>query len=430
MSTASDHMTCPVAHAAAPTCPVRAPVDENFDPLSAEYLDDPYPILDQARERGPVFYAPAIDMWVITRYEDVDAAFRNLRAFSAAVGQQPVFELAPETKQILADGFDTISVMSDCDPPRHTRIRSLNVKGFSARRIAGLEPKVRAKAVELIEQIAPGKVDLVAALTYPLPAYMIFTFIGFPEEDTDMIKAWCGNRIEFSWGAPPVDEQTQVANNMVEYWQYCKRFVAHRKLHRSDDFTSYLLDEHDKDPDKISEHEIANVAYGLSFAGHETTTNFASNSIRQLLRHPDQWAEICADPSLATPAVEELLRFDSSIVAWRRVTTEDVVVADVTIPAKSKVLLLLGAADRDPEHFTEPTTLDIHRPDARNHLAFGKGIHYCIGAALARMEARIVLEELSQRAPGITLLPQDYAYPRNVSFRGPKTLDVQWPDRV
>ncbi|MBY8889035.1 cytochrome P450 [Streptomyces sp. PTM05] len=404
------------------------PVHQSFDPLAEPYLADPYPDLTAVREEVPAFYAPSIDMWVITRYDDIESAFKDPGTFSAAVGQRPVFPLSDEARAIIAGGFHASPVMSDCDPPKHTRIRRHNLKGFSARRVSVLEPKVWAKATELVDDIRPGRVDLVPALTYPLPAYMIFTFIGFPDEDMDMLKSWCGNRIAFSWGRPSPEEQREIATNMVHYWRYCEEFVAKRAADPVDDFTSDLIRIHREDPEAISLEEITNVAYGLSFAGHETTTNFTGNAIRQLLSHREQWDALCADRTLVPAAVEETLRYDSSIIAWRRITTRPVTVGGVEIPADAKILLLLGAANRDPKYFSAPEDYDIMRGDVRAHLAFGKGIHYCIGAALARMEARIALDLLAQRAPGMRLVEdQELTFPANVSFRGPRHLLVDWP---
>jgi cytochrome P450 len=405
------------------------PVHQSFDPLDEAYLADPYPAMSAVRTEAPAFYIPEFDMWAVTRYDDIEAIFKDPATFSAAIGQRPVFPLTSDARAIIADGFHATPVMSDCDPPKHTRIRAHNMKGFSARRTAVLEPKVWAKATELVDAIKPGRVDLVSALTYPLPAYMIFTFIGFPDEDMDMLKNWCGNRILFSWGRPSPEEQEEIATNMVHYWRYCEEFVAERAKEPRDDFTSDLIRIHQADPDALSLEEIVNVAYGLSFAGHETTTNFTSNAIRRLLTHREQWNDVCADRTLMDSVVEEVLRYDSSIIAWRRITTRPVTIGGVDIPASAKIMLLLGAADRDPEHFAAPDAFDIHRDDARAHLAFGKGIHFCLGASLARMEARIVLDLLASRVPGMTIVKdQELTFPANISFRGPERLLVDWPE--
>jgi len=163
--------------------------------------------------------------------------------------------------------------------------------------------------------------------------------------------------------------------------------------------------------------------YGLSFAGHETTTNLTTNAVRRLLEHPDQWREICADPTLIPGAVEEVLRFDTSVIAWRRITTRAVSIGGVEVPAHAKLMLMLAAADHDPARFPDPDAFDIHRPDAARHLAFGKGIHFCLGAPLARMELRIVLELLTEHAPDLAMAAdQDLTFPPNIAFRGPRRL--------
>jgi cytochrome P450 len=173
----------------------------------------------------------------------------------------------------------------------------------------------------------------------------------------------------------------------------------------------------------MSALEITSVIYGLSFAGHETTTNLTSNAVRRLLENREQWKALCADPSLIPNAVEEVLRYDTSVISWRRITTKPVQIGGVDIPAGAKLLLLLGGTGRDAERFADPARFDVHREDAGRHLAFGKGTHFCLGAPLARMEARIVLELLTAAAPDLELMPdQRFDFPPNVSFRGPQQL--------
>ncbi len=403
---------------------------ERFDPLSDEYLQDPYPLYARLRQEAPVFYAESIDMWVVTRADDIEAIFRDQR-FSAAIAQDSVFPLAPEVSTVLAEGgFGAAPTMSNCDPPKHGRIRKQNMKAFSVRRIQVLEGPVRATASELIERMAPNRsADLVAELSHPLPATMIFRLIGFPPEDTNMLKSWTGDRLVFTWGRSRPEEQVGVARNMVRYWNYCAAFVRQRLAEPKDDFTSDLLRVHIEDPDAISVEEITNVAYGLSFAGHENLTSMTNNAIRQLLTHRDQWDLLCADPARIPDAVEECLRYDSSNPGWRRETTQPVTIGGVDVPAGAKLLLLLGAANRDPAWFDRPERFDVTRSGGRPHIAFGKGIHYCLGAALVRLELRIVLEQLTARLPSLSLVPdQHYEYTPNVAFRGPKRLLVRWDD--
>ena len=408
----------------APTgaCPVHA-----FDPFSAEFLADPYPTLNAMREEGPVYYSPVLDMWVVTRYADIEAIFRDPDTFSAAIAQDPIYPLAVQTRAVLAQGFRASATMSNCDPPKHTRIRRFNLRSFSARRIALLEPKVRDQAERLIAALpAEGQFDLVAGLTFPLPAYMIFTLIGFPPRDLEMLKSWCGNRTLFSWGRPSVEDQVAIARNMVRYWQYCERFVDDRIAEPHDDFASDLARIHVKDAEQLSRDEIVGVVYGLSFAGHETTTNLTGNAVRRLLEHRDQWDRLCADPTLIPNAVEEVFRYDTSVIAWRRITTRPVDIGGVPVPGKARMLLSLASANRDPDRFPEPDRFDIERKGAREHLALGKGIHFCLGAPLARLELRIVLELLTLAEPDLEMAAEQMmSFPRNVSFRGPDRLILQ-----
>jgi cytochrome P450 len=398
-------------------CPVHA----GFDPFSPGWLADPYARL---HELPPVFHAPGLDMWVLTRHADLETVFRDPETYSAAIAQDPLFPLTDEARAALGPDFPLPRTMSNADPPDHARIRRVNLRAFSARRTAALEPRVREAAARLVAALPRDEpFDLVAGLTHPLPAFMIFTLIGFPEADTELLTGWCGNRLAFSWGRPTPAEQRDIAVRMRRYWEYCTEFVARRRHDPRDDFTSDLLRVHLAEPDRLSPLEIASVIYGLSFAGHETTTNLTSNAVRTLLAHREQWDALCADPGRIPDAVEEVLRHDSSVIAWRRRTTRPVRVAGCDIPAGARLLLLLAAADRDPARFAEPDRFDIGRTDTGRHLAFGRGAHYCLGAPLARMEARIVLEELTGALPGLRPEPGPAPeFPPNVAFRGPRAL--------
>lgn len=406
------------------------PVDHGFDPFGADYLADPYPALAAKRAEGPVFYAPAIDMWVVTRYDEIDAIFRQPALFSASIAQASLFPLGAEAADTLRDGFGATPTMSNCEPPKHTRVRAHNMKTFSPRRMALLDPTIRERTIQLIDAMLPaGRGDLVAQLSFPLPALTIFTLIGFPDEDTELLKSWCGDRMTITWGRPAAAVQAEVARNMVAYWRYCERFVAVRLTDLRDDFTSDLLRIHLQDREAISVDEIVNVAYGLSFAGHETTTNLISNTVRQLLVYRDQWEMLCADPSLIPNAAEEALRYDTSVIAWRRITTRSTEIGGVPVPEGARLMLMLASAGRDSTQFSEPDHFDITRADARTHLAFGKGPHFCLGASLARMQVRIVLEQLAARMPSLRLIPnQALAFEPNISFRGPSQLWVEWDD--
>jgi cytochrome P450 len=419
----------PAAATPAPALPTGCPIDHDFDPLAPDYLVDPYAVADRVREATPVFYAPSLDMWVVSRMEDVEAVFSDHETFSGRIVQDPVFPVCDAARAVLSEGFHPLPVMSNNEPPDHGRIRVHTTKGFSNRRMAILEPFIRANAERLVGQMLAGDrpAEFVHALAFPLPAYTVFRHIGFPDEDAEQLKRWCGNRKLFQWGRATEAEQVAIAENMVAYWHYCQAFTDAKLHDLGDDFASDLLRAHLEDPRQLTLDEVKSVVYGLSFAGHEAVTNLLCNTVRQLLAHRGQWEEVCADPELVTGAVEETLRFDSSQISWRRITKVPAVVGGVEIPAGAKVLLLFAAANHDPRRFADPDRFDIHRANARHHISFGKGIHFCLGAGTARHEARIVLDTLAHMAPSLRLAQdQDFRVFPNITFRGPEQLWLDW----
>ncbi len=398
-----------------------------FAPFSDGYRADPYPTFAGVRAEGPAFHSDELDMWVVTGHEDSAMILADTDRFSASIAQEPLLPFGPEAGRVLAEGFGYVPVMTNLDLPEHTRIRRHNLTAFSARRVAALEPFVREVTGQLLDRLlTQPRFDWVGGLAFPLPITVIFELLGFDHADADQVKDWAGDRLTIMFGRPDEAEQMRVAENMRDFWGYCADHVARRRRERADDFTSALLDIGDADPAAISEVEITSVIFGLANAGHETTTNLLANAVNLLLTHREQWQALCADPTLIPNAVEEALRFDSSVNAWRRRALVDVELAGdgdaVTIPAGAKVLILLGSANRDPDHYERPDEFDVRRDDARQHLSFGRGIHYCLGAPLARLEGRVVLEELAARAPDLRLADQELHYPPIISFRGPTEL--------
>lgn len=415
--------------------PPGCPVHSTWSPLDDDYLNDPYPIANALRDEHPVFYAEELGHVVVTRMADIEAVFMNPDVYASTNVQDPIFPLADEATDILgAPDFDPVAVMSNRSEPDHARIRTYTRQGFSNRRLKALEDYMRERATRLLDQMIEqgDAAEYVDALAFPLPAEIVFRLIGFPESDDALIKSWCVNRRAFSWGKPTPAEQAEIANGMIDYWRYCREFVAKRRDERADDFTSELLNAHDADPDPsngtgISYREVESVVYGISFAGHDPVTALLCNTLRCLLPRRDQWDALCADPSLAAAAVEETLRFESSQISWRRVTTQDTTLGGVDIPAGTKVFLNFASANHEGDVFDDPDVFDIHRDKANRHISFGKGIHFCLGAGLARMEARIALELLSQRLPSLRLAPdQTYEYFPNITFRGPDALQLEW----
>jgi cytochrome P450 len=316
--------------------------------------------------------------------------------------------------------------MVSLDPPAHGRLRKPAARAFTPRRVQEMEPRIRATAAALLDAVDESRpFDLIAALAFPLPMRIMFSFMGVPERDWPRLKEWCGSRTSLAWGRPSPEEALHHARQMVLYRRYLRELVAAKAADRGDDFASALLEIHDEDPDALSHEDVASILFSLSFAGYETTNNLIGNCARRLLEVPERWARLVEQRQLIPGAVDEILRYDPSVPVWRRVTKRPVTLGGVALPEGAKLLLWLAAAGRDGDVFPDPDRFDPERENARRTLAFGRGIHFCIGSALGRLEATLALEELTRRFPGLRLLEQEIPFHPNISFRGPQALWVE-----
>ena len=404
------------------------PVDDSFDPLAPAFLADPYAAMSALPLTGtPVFYAPSIGYYVITRYADIEAVFRDPAAYSAAVAQAPLVPLVAEAQRILrAGGHEPAPSMVSLDEPEHARLRKPAARAFSMKRVTAMIPTIEAVTKRLLDQVGDAtEFDLVTALAFPLPANIVFSLMGVPEQDFAQLKHWCGYRAALSWGRPAPEDQVEIATTITAYRAYIRDLVDVKANEPGDDLTSDLIAIHDEDPKRLRLDEISSILFSLSFAGHETTTGLIGNTVRRLLEDPARWADIVRQPDLIPAAVEESLRYDPSVPVWRRVTTRPVTLGGVPIPAGAKLFLWLAAAGRDAAAFDRPDEFDLHRADADRHLAFGQGLHFCLGANLGKLEAQIAVVELAHRYPGLRLAPdQEFTFHPNISFRGPQVLVV------
>jgi cytochrome P450 len=405
------------------------PVDESFDPLSPEFLADPYSVLAERPENeAPVFFAPSIGYYVVTSYAAIEAVFRDPATFSAAVAQAPLAPIVPEAQQILlAGGHKPQPSMVSLDEPEHARLRKPAARAFSMKRVTAMIPTIEATTARLLDAVAAEtEFDLVAALAFPLPANIVFSLMGVPEQDYAQVKQWCGSRAALSFGRPAAADQVEIATTMAAYRRYMRDLVDAKAREPGDDLASDLIAIHREDPERLTLGEIASILFSLSFAGHETTTGLIGNTVRRLLEDPSRWTDVVQRPDLILAAVEETLRFDPSVTVWRRVTTRPVTLAGVDLPGQARLFLWLAAAGRDEAAFDRPGEFDLHRTDAERHLAFGKGLHYCLGANLGKLEAQIAVAELARRYPHLRLAPdQCLTFHPNISFRGPQVLKVR-----
>ncbi len=413
-----------------PPPPAGCPMHASWSPLDEDYLQEPYGIATALREAHPVFYSEQLGYVVVTEMRELERIFTDHETFASVNVQDPVFPLAPGAKEVLAaPDFNPVAVMSNRPEPDHGRIRKYTRQGFSNKRIKTLEPFMRRRGNQLIDEMlaAGSPAEFVEALAFPLPGETVFRFIGFPEEDDEMLKNWCGDRKAFFWGKPTAAAQEEIAAHMLAYWRYCREFTASKRDNRGDDFTSELIDAHEANPDDITYREVESVVYGLSFAGHEAVTASICNTLLCLLPRRDVWAEVCADPSLLPNAIEEVMRFNSSQIGWRRLTTVDTKIGDYDVPAGTPIFMNFAAANRQPDIFEDPDDFDIHRPNAAHNISFGKGVHYCLGARFAKYETQVVTELLAERVPSLRLVDnQQLSYLPNINFRGPEKLMITW----
>lgn len=408
-------------------CPMQG--GAKLEPI---YDDALYERLARARSSQPVFYARDLGYWVITRYKDVLAVLGDTERFSARNTTTPVTPIHEDARRILEQGqFTTDQTLSSIDPPRHTRLRYAEN--------AQLNPKVARLLEDRIRQIVTAefdllegrrRVDLLRDLMFELPAKVVFLLLGIPESDAARIKKLAMGRVQIDFSPSSREEQIEGARNLVGLWSYTVDLVRQRTQSPGSDFISGLLAMRNGDDSILTVDEINTISYALIFAGHETTTNQLTNLIRELLTSSKSWDAICDDPALISNAIEEGLRFCGSVIAWRRVAKTDVPLGDTIIPKGANVLLSFASANRDEEVFSDPDIFDVTRKNARRHLTFGSGIHFCLGAPLARLEMRLVIEELSRRYPDLALIgtePVDHFH--TFIFRAPKQLWVDLGDR-
>ncbi|WP_433609478.1 cytochrome P450 [Dactylosporangium sp. CA-139114] len=391
-----------------------------FDPWSAEFVARPYPAYARLREESPVLWFEPSRQYLISRHEDVNALLRDRRlgrSYLHVATHEEMGRTAPPDYQ---EPFWTLNNngMLDREPPDHTRLRRLVSQAFTPRRVEALRPYVQRLADELVDAfVAQGGGDLIAQVAEPLPVTVIAELLGVPEADRHLLRPWsaaiCG-----MYELNPARETAEAAvRASEEFTEYLRALARRRKEDPRDDLVSALAAV-----EGLSEDELIGTCVLLLNAGHEATVNVTGNGWRALLQHPEQLAKIRANPDLLGPAIEELMRFDTPLQMFERWVFEDIEVHGVTIPRGSEVALLFGSANHDPAAFAEPEALDVTRRD-NPHISFGAGIHYCLGAPLARIELTASFGALLAKAPGLRLV-QDPLYKPGYVIRGLQSLEV------
>ena len=385
-----------------------------FSPYAYEFHEDPFPIYERLRAEAPVYHNPDFGFWALSRYEDVLAAFKDPKRFSNSHG----VSIEPTARG--ANARMGSSFLAS-DPPQHTRFRSLVARGFTPRRVAALESRIREITIEHLDAlVGSGGFDVIADFAGKLPMDVISEMMGVPREDRAELRSWADTMVHREEGV--FDVPREGAEAFLKIRRYFEAAIAERRRRPGDDLLSTLMA---LDAEKsLSEYELLGFCNLMITAGNETTTKLLGNSLYWLWRNPEQRALVARDQGLIPQWVEETLRYDNSTQALMRFTLEDVEIGGVVIPANEYVLLLVGSANRDPEAFERPDEFDIRR-DTSAMLSFGKGTHFCMGASLARLEGRVAFEEWWKRFPDYEIQPESCERVHSVNVRGFAALPVK-----
>ena len=387
-----------------------------LDPFDHRFQSDPYPTYEWLREEAPVYHNERLDFWALSRFDDVLTALHDTATYTSSKG------VALED-----DGQGASKSMIHMDPPDHTQMRKVVARRFTPRRIAELEPTVRTWAQALVASLdGRAQFDVVTDFSALLPATVISVMLGIDEEEHDHVRLWTDDYL-----TRPEDRIDQTVDSRVaegKLVQLAATYTAHRRANPTDDILSLLVTmEYQGEP--LTDAEVIGMCMLLISGGHETTSKLIAHGVRLFGLHTDQRQSVIEEPELMVQAIEELLRFTSPTQYMTRTTTRDVDVRGVTIPKDSKVALLLGSGNRDPREFERPDDFDILRPNPRI-LAFGHGAHVCLGAAVARLEGRVALEEFLARYPAYEVDDAGITYMHSGNVQGPTRMPIRVPPRA
>jgi unspecific monooxygenase len=397
-----------------------------FDPTDPSFIANPYPVYAELRERAPALYHGGTNQWLISRYSDVNALLRDRRFGRTYLHVTTHRDMGrPEEPGWQAPFWHLIrSGLLDLEPPDHTRLRRLVSKAFTPRMVERLLPRVQAIADDLVDHVTGvGEADLIATIAEPLPVAVIAEMLGIPEPDRHLLRPWSADICRM-YELNPSEEDARIAvRASVEFSDYLRALSRERRANPADDLISTLAQVVDEG-DRLTEDELIGTCVLVLNAGHEASVNVTGNGWWALFRNPAQLALLRSNPSLVPSAIEELMRYDTPLQMFERWVLEDVDIRGVRVPKGSEVALLFGSANYDPSVFERPGDLDLTR-DPNPHISFGAGIHFCLGAPLARLELEVSFTTLLRRLPMMELAAEPEWKPAYI-IRGLKELLVSF----
>jgi pimeloyl-[acyl-carrier protein] synthase len=406
------------------TQPVRKNVEPLFDPINhlpPGALENPYPLLTKMRERAPIIWSPQGNQWLVVRYKEANSILRN-NTFGKRLDKwkHPKFIMRQAMRIFRRGGSSSILLQ---DPPDHTRVRALVNSAFTPRVVRELESRITAITNHLIDNMEKKQeFDLISDFAFPLPVTVIAEMLGVPSADQDQFKQWSR---KITLGLDVSGKPIRLVHSfmaMEQLRRYLTKTIDSKRVGPGSDLISSMIAAQSADNQRLSKEELLANAILILIAGHETTTNLIANGVAALLKHPEQKQLFMENPALSSSAVDEILRFDPAVQIVRRLANSNTDIGGVTIRQNDGITVLIGACNRDPLVFSNPDQFDISRENSNRHLTFGAGIHFCLGAELARTEARIALRQLFDRMPEIKLRDSRITYKGPFGLRGPEKL--------
>jgi len=401
------------------------PLELGFDPSDPAFIADPYPVYERLRDDHPILWNPATSQWLISRHDDVNRSLRDRRLGRTYLHQATHAEMGRPDPPAWHAPFHELNDagMLDLEPPDHTRLRRLVLKAFTPRTVEAMRQGIQAIVDGLLDAVAgAGEIDLIADYVEPLPVTVIAELLGIPEADRHHLRPWSRDICLMYELDPPETSARKAVQASIEFGDYLRGLLAERRDRPGDDLISALAAVVD-DGDTLTEQELIATCVLLLNAGHEASVNGAGNGWWTLFRHPDALERMRAEPALLPTAIEELLRFDTPLSLFERWVLSPVEIDGVTLDRGDEVAMLFGSANRDSRAFERADDLDLAR-DPNPYLSFGAGIHYCLGAPLAKLELGIAFETLLRRAPRLELVEAPRWKPTFV-LRGLESLRVR-----
>lgn len=422
--------TCPVSQPPAPAGCRFSEQAAAFDPYTDAYMENPSELLRWSREEKPVFYSPRLGYWVVTRHAAIKAIFRDPHTYSPSIALEST---EPPTEEMLAIlksyGYALNRTLVNEDEPMHMARRRALMAPFTPEHLRQHEPMVRRLVSQAIDGfIDDGEADLFKRLAWHVPFAVALHFLGIDDdEDHEKMHQFAIAHTKNAFGRATPAERLEVAHTVGKFWQLSGEILEKmRRTPAGPGWMRYSIRQQKHHPEVVTDSYLHSMMMAIIVAAHESTSFATANAIRLLLEQRRVWDELCEDPTLISPAVEECLRHDGPIASWRRRATRDVVVEGVPIPAGARLLLVVHSGNHDARQFSDPDLLDIRRSNVAEHLSFGFGVHQCLGKNIARMEMQIMIGELTRRLPHMQLVPQKFEFVHNLAFRGPQNLRVRW----